>query len=355
MNFRVSSYDSDEVTLAWEIPRNRGITSHELVRNDHDGTDFALSDWSVSADSIGGDSVTESSTGLTADSRYRYDLSLRSGNGTVIIEKSLEVRTLASDAEALSTDSPLSALSLSGVTLDPDFSSSTYRYSSSVENDVTQTTVSATLSDTAASHTVKLGGVVDDDDVIDLSTGRNVITVLVTAEDGVTASVYTVVVSRAKIAGTLSTDASLRSLSLSGLDIGTFDSETSSYTAQAAHDVSQTVVTVVRADVEATHVVKLNGVEDADGVVALAVGANVITVEVTAEDGETTQTYTVTVTRAEAPATEPDPDPAPVDTCVQAGCRRRHRRVVGRHLPVGEGCARRCGRQARALLHLHSR
>ena len=39
---------------------------------------------------------------------------------------------------------------------------------------------------------------------------------------------------------------------------------------------------------------------DADGVVALSVGRNVITVEVTAEDGEaTTQAYTVTVTRAE--------------------------------------------------------
>ena len=36
---------------------------------------------------------------------------------------------------------------------------------------------------------------------------------------------------------------------------------------------------------------------DTDGTVALAVGENVITVEVTAEDGNTTQTYTVTVTR----------------------------------------------------------
>ena len=318
LNFRVQSYDSAEVTLAWEIPRNRGITSYDVARNDHAGTEFALSDWSVSGDALGGDSVIESSTGLTADSRYRYDLSLKSHDGTVIIEKSLEVRTLASGATALSDDAKLSALSLSDVELAPDFNSSTYRYSSSVDNDVTQTTVSATLSDTAASRVVKLGGVVDDDDVIDLSTGRNVITVQVTAEDGVTAGVYTVVGSRAKLAGTLSTDASLRSLSLSGLDIGTFDSGTASYTAQSAHEVSQTVVTVVRADVEATHVVKLNGVEDADGVVALAVGANVITIEVTAEDGETTQAYTVTVTRAEAPATVPEPDPAPVDACVQS-------------------------------------
>ena len=42
---------------------------------------------------------------------------------------------------------------------------------------------------------------------------------------------------------------------------------------------------------------------DADGVIiALSVGSNVITVEVTAEDGQTTKTYTATVTRATASA-----------------------------------------------------
>ena len=41
-----------------------------------------------------------------------------------------------------------------------------------------------------------------------------------------------------------------------------------------------------------------------DGVIALAVGSNVITIEVTAEDDSTTGTYTVTVTRAEPPATD---------------------------------------------------
>ena len=206
----------------------------------------------------------------------------------------------------------MNSLTLSGVGIDPDFNSSTYRYAASVASDVTQTTVTATPNDSAASHDVKLGGVVNEGGSVELSPGRNVITVTVTAEDGVTTGVYTIVVSRAKTADSLSSDASLRSLSLSGVDIGTFDSETDSYTAQAAHDVSQTTVTVVRSDVEASHAVKLDGVEDTDGVIALAVGENVITVEVTAEDGETTLTYTVTVTRADAPA------PEPVDTCVQA-------------------------------------
>ena len=42
----------------------------------------------------------------------------------------------------------------------------------------------------------------------------------------------------------------------------------------------------------------INGVEDADGTVDLVAGYNVITVEVTAQDGTTKQTYTVTVLRA---------------------------------------------------------
>ena len=293
-----------------------------LRRYDHDGTEFAISDWTVSGDASGGSSYSHSNTGLSADSWYRFDLSLKSDTGTVIIETSLEVRTRATGTTALSADATLSALSLSGVELDADFSSSTYRYTDSVANDVTQTTATATLSDAAASYVVNLGGTVDDDGVIDLGPGRNVITVRVTAEDGATTRIYTAVVTRAKTADALSSDATLRSLSLSGLDFGAFDTDTTSYTAEVANDVTQTTVTTVRNDVEATHAIKLDGVEDADGVVALAVGENVITVEVTAEDGVTTRTYTVTVTRDGAAATEPDldpePAPEPADTCVQS-------------------------------------
>ena len=93
------------------------------------------------------------------------------------------------------------------------------------------------------------------------------------------------------------------------MDYGTFAPDTTTYTAQVTNDVTQTTVTPVMMDVEAAHVIKLDGVEDTDGVIDLTVGANVITVEVTAEDGETTLTYTVTVTREEAPAPEPEPDP----------------------------------------------
>ena len=322
VNFRITRYDDSQMGLAWEIPNNRGITGYVLERYDHDGTEFVSSDWSVSSTMAGGDSATESSADLTADSRYRYDLVLASDTGTVIIENSQEVRTLAAGAAALSSDATLSALSLSGAELDPGFTSAAYSYTGSVVSDVTQTTVTATPNDTAAGYVVKLGGAVDADGAVDLTPGRNVITVHVTAEDGVTTRIYTVLVTRAKTEDALSSDASLRSLSLNGIDFGTFYPDTTAYTAQVANDVTQTTVTPVRNDVEATHVIEVGGAEDEDRVIDLAEGENVITVEVTAEDGETTRTYMVTVTRAEAPAPEPTPDPEPTpepaDTCIQS-------------------------------------
>ena len=322
VNFRITSYDDEQVVLQWEIPHNRGITGYELERHDHDGTEFTSSDWRVSGTVAGGDSATESSAGLTADSRYRYDLVLASDTGTTVIENSQEVRTLAAGAAALSSDATLSALSLSGVELDPGFTSAAYSYTGSVVSDVTQTTVTATPNDTAAGYVVKLGGAVDADGAVDLTPGRNVITVHVTAEDGVTTRIYTVLVTRAKTEDALSSDASLRSLSLNGIDFGTFYPDTTAYTAQVANDVTQTTVTPVRKDVEAAHVIEVGGAEDEDRVIDLAEGENVITVEVTAEDGVTTRTYMVTVTRAEAPAPEPTPDPEPTpepaDTCIQS-------------------------------------
>ena len=146
----------------------------------------------------------------------------------------------------------------------------------------------------------------DVDGVVLLSVGSNVITVEVTAEDDSTTRTSTVTVTRAEPStpGQLSSDAKLSALTLSGIDFGTFDSTTTSYTARVANSVSETTVTLTVNHSGASHVIKLGGVTDADGVVSLAEGTNVITIEVTAEDGNTAQTYTVTVTRAAPPSTD---------------------------------------------------
>ena len=193
-----------------------------------------------------------------------------------------------------STDATLSGLSLSDVNFGT-FASGTTSYSAQVANSVTETTVTPTVNDSGASYVIKLGGVTDADGVVALSVGSNVITIEVTAEDGHTTTTYTVTVTRAEPP---STDATLKGLTLSEVDFGTFDSTTTSYSAQVANSVSQTTVTPVVNDSGASRIIKIGGVTDSDGTVPLAVGSNVITVEVTAEDDSTTQTYTVRVTRS---------------------------------------------------------
>ena len=102
--------------------------------------------------------------------------------------------------------------------------------------------------------------------------------------------------------------ATLSALAVSGggAELLTFSSDNTTYTAMVANDVETLTFTATKSDAGAS-VAYLdsdgNTLDDADTTedgfqVALAVGANAITVRVTAENG-TTQDYTVTVTRAE--------------------------------------------------------
>ena len=95
-----------------------------------------------------------------------------------------------------------------------------------------------------------------------------------------------------------SNDATLRALSLSGIDIGAFASGTTAYTVDVAHHVARTTVTATPTDSDAS--VVIGSIPGTRQTVTLAEGSNHVAVVVTAEDGRTAKTYTVTVTRAAA-------------------------------------------------------
>ncbi|MGO4694508.1 cadherin-like beta sandwich domain-containing protein [Paenibacillus sp. 2TAB26] len=183
-----------------------------------------------------------------------------------------------------SADASLSELTLGGVTLSPTFDSETMEYTSNVANNVTSTSV------TAIKGTATATIIAADLGVKQLSVGENVITVHVTAEDGITKNEYTVTVTRA-----LSSDATLSTLTLSGVTLSeAFASDTLTYTANAANHVTSTTVAASKSNAAATITASDLGLKQ------LSVGENVITVHVTAEDGST-QYYTVIVTRATSP------------------------------------------------------
>ncbi|QJE97252.1 cadherin-like beta sandwich domain-containing protein [Luteolibacter luteus] len=98
-----------------------------------------------------------------------------------------------------SSNANLSALNVSGATLSPAFNSLIGTYSTTVPNAVSGITVMATAAHSGAA--VKVGGNQVSSGVaspvIPLSVGNNLITTLVTAQDGVTTRIYTISINRA--------------------------------------------------------------------------------------------------------------------------------------------------------------
>ena len=106
---------------------------------------------------------------------------------------------------------------------------------------------------------------------------------------------YTVTVTRAAP----STDAVLRSLTLSGVDIGTVDPVELSYAASVDYGAATTTVTAEPRDAAATVVVSPADAdaEAAGHQVRLAVGATSVEIRVIAQDTTTERTYTATIVR----------------------------------------------------------
>src|SRR5258708_17017841 len=126
-----------------------------------------------------------------------------------------------------------------------------------------------------------------------LKVGPNTINAVVTAQNGTSAKLYTLTVTRAP-----STNANLASLSISSGTLSpAFATGTTSYTTT----VGTTSITVTPTTSDAAAKVKVNGTSVSSGTASanlpLVVGSNTITTVVTAQDGTTTDTYTITVTR----------------------------------------------------------
>ena len=206
----------------------------------------------------------------------------------------------AGSAVAAPSDSQLSALTLSSGSLNPVFSPSVITYSSSVSSSTTTLTVTPTVVTAGATVTVN-GSTVNTGTAsqsISLSSGSNAITIVVTAPDLFVTTTYTVNVYRP-----LTNTATLSALTLSAGTLSpAFSLSVLSYQATVPNVNSTIQFTPTATDSNAT--IKISDVVVANGTasfpVALDVGMNSITIQVTSANGSVNKFYQINITRSPA-------------------------------------------------------
>ncbi len=152
---------------------------------------------------LSGASLSVSGQALTSSSSINIDLPYGTTTVAVVVtpdEGDAVSYTLkiTRPEPVYSDNADLTAMELSVGYLDPEFASSVISYETSVPDDTESITVTAALSDSAASMSVNGSAAVSGDESgpIALVTGSNIISVKVTAEDGETVKTYTVDVER---------------------------------------------------------------------------------------------------------------------------------------------------------------
>ena len=199
----------------------------------------------------------------------------------------------------------LSTLSLDGITLAPQFAAATVNYTATVAADVDEVTVTATP---AGDASVMLAPADADTNTAGWQVAlpaadpggaptQTSIAAIVTAGDGMAVNAYLLTVTRD---APPSADTALDTLTLTGATLApAFTANVHAYAATVANTVEEVTVAATAAHTDATvAIAPADNDTVADGwQIALAEGANTVTVTVTAADGNTTAHYTVIVTR----------------------------------------------------------
>jgi gliding motility-associated-like protein len=218
------------------------------------------------------------------------DVQVTAQDGSTVATYTITVnRTTPSNNAVLTKISPSPLIHLSLVT-GPDYKD----YTSRVGNSVNSITLTPVTQD--ASCTIKVNDIVvarnTASGAIALNIGDNIINTVVTAEDGVTVTTYSIKVTRLDVVA-LTTYFITPAISL-GTVAGP---DYKNYIATTGNSVSSLTITPGTPDV--TNTIVVNGLPVTSGtasaVIPLAVGENTIITTVT--DGTTTKTYSLKITR----------------------------------------------------------
>ena len=196
-----------------------------------------------------------------------------------------------------STNANLSNLTVSSGPLNEGFDPARTSYTQNVVQSVTSIQVTPTVTDATATITVNNDYVSSGQASapIPLQAGNNIISVVVTAQDGTTKT-YTILVNQRGP----STNADLGNLTLSSGPLNeVFYPAKTFYTQFVENRIERLTVNPITADIRAS--VTVNGLLVPNGHVSstipLTIGSNIILIEVTAEDGMTTKKYTIHIDR----------------------------------------------------------
>ena len=258
---------SISVTKASSFPNgNDGNRVAYYAANIPANSDFAISNISVTGTSVGTGTITFGDAIFGDDNYNDIDLAAVTKNITV------EPEVVQSD------NNYLGSLSISNVSI--SFDRNTTSYNATIPYTVDSVNVSATPEDSTASITSGTGEHV-------MNTGLNTINIVVVAQNGESRT-YTININ--KESRPLSSDATLKSLTVTGAYIGIFSPSTTTYSANVDNSVNSVSIAAEANDSNARVTGDL-------GNQTLYVSTNKFIITVTAENGVTTKKYTINITR----------------------------------------------------------
>ena len=186
-----------QLVVSWTAPTDGALaTSYDLRYRLSTETDWTLK--TRGADTSLTDTLTELHNGRS------FQVEVRAVSGDY--NGAWSDTASGSTTGTVSTDASLTALSLSDVTLSPQFGSTTYSYTGAAENLTASTTVTTSTNSIYENVEFFLGSATEslDDAYLDedghqvmLRTGENTLSIKVTAEDGETVNTYTIAITRA--------------------------------------------------------------------------------------------------------------------------------------------------------------
>ena len=207
------------------------------------------------------------------------------------------VKTYSIKVTRTATSNNLESLNISSGVLIPSFVSNTTTYTDSVPYSVSNITVTPIAKDANANIAVNGIAVTSgmESQPINLIIGKNTITIVVTAQNGV-AKTYSIKVTRS------ATSNNLESLTISsGVLTPSFALNTTEYKDSVPYNVSNITVTPIAKDINAN--IAVNGIAVTSGMesqpINLIIGKNTIDIVVTDQNG-VTKTYSINVTRTAA-------------------------------------------------------